>query len=104
MVMTAGYNYATGFSRSNHQELVDAIRETLGMRPLYRTEKEEPPFCEVQFGTIHHPVGLVRAHTDTDWHGREYSGDSGFRRKVDGRRVGTIFRDGARRPGSRRRS
>jgi hypothetical protein len=105
MVMSVARNYGPRFNRSLHEQFVDALRMTLGKEPLYHSlpRLPSPLAVEREFGTNHHPAGLVRAHTATDWHSRECSDDSGFRRKADGRRVGAIFRDAARRPGWRKR-
>jgi hypothetical protein len=84
------------------QHFIDSLRGCLGLRPLYKQHAQLPPFVEIQFGTCDHPAALVRPTTPVQAEVR-FTIEDHYSRLSDGRRVGTIFREGARRLSAMRR-
>ena len=84
------------------QRFIDSLRECIGLDPLYKQHAAQP-IEELEFGTLDRPIALVLAKT-APLHSVRYGGATDeFRRKSNGTRAGTVFRDGARKLGYTKR-
>jgi len=65
---------------------------TLGLKPLHRQLRQEPPYAELELGTYGHPMILAMARVRSSYENLPPAQEAG-RRKSDGRRVGAMFRE-----------